>query len=86
MKVSKIILLMVFTLVISATQPQQLVFKSNGKVNYPLTPDEKSMLDSIQHKTFLFFLNEHHPEMGIVKDRTTSSSPCSIAATGFGIP
>ena len=36
------------------------------------------MLDSIQHKTFSFFLNEHHPEKGIVKDRTTSSSPCSM--------
>jgi hypothetical protein len=44
------------------------------------------MLDSIQHKTFLFFLNEHHPEKGIVKDRTTNTSPSSIAATGFGIP
>jgi hypothetical protein len=44
------------------------------------------MLDSIQHKTFLFFLNEHHPEKGIVKDRTTRRAPCSIAATGFGIP
>ena len=44
------------------------------------------MLDSIQHKTFLFFLNEHHPEWGIVKDRAASWAPASIAATGFGIP
>ena len=71
---------------IGAAQPQQLVFKSNGKVNYPLTPDEETMLDSIQHKTFLFFLNEHHPEKGIVKDRTASWAPASIASTGFGIP
>jgi hypothetical protein len=67
-------------------QPPQLAFKSGGRVNYPLTPDQESMLDSIQRKTFLFFLNEHHPEKGIVKDRTAGWAPASIASTGFGIP
>ena len=86
MKISKILLFVVFTFSIGALQPQNIVFRSNGKVNYPLTPAEESMLDSIQHKTFLFFLNEHHPIKGIVKDRTLSTAPCSIAATGFGIP
>ncbi len=85
MRISKVLLL-ILTFTISAAQSQEIVFRSNGKVNYPLTRDEEKMLDSIQHKTFLFFLNEHQPEMGIVKDRTTSESPSSIAATGFGIP
>jgi hypothetical protein len=85
MKISKIILLVVFALM-ACMPPQQIVFNSKGKVSYPLKPGEEIMLDSIQHKTFLFFLNEHHPEWGIVKDRTTGSSPCSIAATGFAIP
>src|SRR5664280_1563766 len=67
-------------------QPPQLAFRSGGKVNYPLTPDQEAMLDSIQHKTFLFFLNEHHPEKGILKDRTVGWAPASIASTGFGIP
>ncbi|MEI6059475.1 MAG: glucoamylase family protein [Bacteroidota bacterium] len=67
-------------------QSQLLEFKSAGKVNYPLTPGEVAMLDSIQYKTFLFFLNEHHPEKGIVKDRAAEWAPASIAATGFGIP
>jgi hypothetical protein len=44
------------------------------------------MLDSIQQKTFQFFLGEHHPKWGIVKDRTTEWAPASIAATGFGLP
>ena len=66
--------------------PRQLTFKSSGKVNYHLTPEEELMLDSIQQKTFLFFLNEHHPSWGIVKDRTASWAPASIASTGFGIP
>ena len=55
MKISKILLFVVFTFSIGALQPQNIVFRSNGKVNYPLTPAEESMLDSIQHKTFLFF-------------------------------
>ena len=86
MKISYVLLFAVFNFAFSASHPQNIVFKSNGKINYPLKPGEDKMLDSIQHKTFLFFLNEKHPEKGIVKDRTTSTSPCSIAATGFGLP
>ncbi|MEI7499588.1 MAG: glucoamylase family protein [Bacteroidota bacterium] len=86
MKFINVLLLLVFSFAISEAQSQQVVFKSHGKINYPLTTDEKSMLDSIQQKTFLFFLHEYHPEKGIIKDRTTSTSPSSIAATGFGIP
>jgi hypothetical protein len=83
-KIAFVLWMMLFT--IGDAQPQQLVFKSGGKVNYPLTHDEETMLDSIQHKTFLFFLHEHHPEWGIVKDRTARWAPASIASTGFGIP
>ena len=67
-------------------QTQKVVYKSQGKVHYSITPDEEKMLDSIQHKSFLFFLNEHHPQWGIVKDRAASWAPASIASTGFGIP
>jgi hypothetical protein len=86
MKISKVLLFVVFPFTIGAAQPQQILFKSSGKVNYLLTQDEETLLDSIQHKTFLFFLNEHHPEKGIVKDRTATWAPASIASTGFGIP
>ncbi len=86
MKISKALLIVGFYVLIGAAQPQQLVFKSNGRVNYPITKDDERMLDSIQHKTFLFFLNEHHLEKGIVKDRTARWAPASIASTGFGIP
>jgi hypothetical protein len=81
-----IVLLLVFTLPFGVTQAQQLTFKSKGKVQYAITPEEEKMLDTIQYKTFLFFLNEHHPEKGIVKDRTAKWAPASIASTGFGIP
>jgi hypothetical protein len=83
---NKVVLLVVLSFVICAAYPQNNVYRSKGKVNYSLTRGEETMLDSIQHKTFLFFLNEHHPETGIVKDRTTAKSPASIAATGFAIP
>jgi hypothetical protein len=86
MKISGFLLSAVFVLITGAACTQQFAFKSSGKVNYPLAPDEDKMLDSIQHKTFLFFLNEHHPEWGIVKDRTAKWAPSSIASTGFGIP
>ncbi len=85
MKTSNVLLFIVLALS-ACNQPQQLVFKSNGKVNYPITRDEEIILDSIQHKTFLFFLNEHHSEWGIVKDRAANWAPASIASTGFGIP
>jgi len=68
-------------------KPQgSLTFKSGGKIDYRLTAEDEGMLDSIQQKTFLFFLNEHHQKWGIVKDRTAPWAPASIAATGFGIP
>jgi len=86
MKISGFLLSAVFVLITGAACTQQFAFKSHGKVNYPLTSGEEAMLDSIQHKTFLFFLIEHHPEWGIVKDRTAKWAPSSIAATGFGIP
>jgi hypothetical protein len=76
-------------LLISASgcaQTQQQTFKSHGKIKYPITADETAMLDSIQYKTFLYFLNEHHPDKGIVKDRAAKWAPASIAATGFAIP
>jgi len=85
MKVSKVLLLIILSLT-GCNQSNEILFKSNGRINYPLTQEEEVMLDSIQHKTFLFFLNEHHSEWGIVKDRTAAWAPASIASTGFGIP
>lgn len=64
----------------------QIIFSSQGKIDYPLTADDEAMLDSIQLKTFQFFLHEHHPEWGIVKDRAADWAPSSIAACGFALP
>ncbi len=84
-KFSKLFLVMAFAIT-ACKQPQQLTYNSKGKVDYQLTAGDEKMLDSIQYKTFLFFLNEKHADWGIVKDRTTMTAPASIAATGFGLP
>jgi hypothetical protein len=80
------IVLIVALIFLACESPQELMYKSSGKVNYPITPQDELMLDSIQRKTFLFFKGEHQPDWGIVKDRTKDWAPASIASTGFGIP
>jgi hypothetical protein len=47
--------------------------------------DDESFLDELQERTFDFFWLETNPSNGLVKDRTTDSSPSSIAAVGFGL-
>ena len=42
-------------------------------------------LTKVQKSSFDFFWNEANPSTGLIKDRSTSGSPCSIAATGFGL-
>lgn len=85
MKAGKIICILISFIIFSDTYSQN-IFTSKGKIRYPVTASDEKMLDSIQQKTFLYFMNEHHPDWGIVKDRTTKWAPASIAATGFGIP
>lgn len=82
----KMLLLIIPIIIISCKEPPKNLFISHGNIDYELSPEYEAMLDSIQEKTFLFFLHEHHPEWGIVKDRSASWAPSSIAASGFGLP
>ncbi|MBZ0270176.1 T9SS type A sorting domain-containing protein [bacterium] len=45
----------------------------------------EQLLDDLQHTGFDYFWNEANPANGLVKDRSTSGSPASIAAVGFGL-
>jgi hypothetical protein len=45
----------------------------------------EALLDTLQQTSFGFFWNEANPSNGLIKDRSTSSSPCSIASVGFGL-
>lgn len=85
MRKTYLIILAVLVLA-SCNRQLQINFTSQGRAGYNLTAAEEAMLDSIQEKTFQFFLHEHHPEWGIVKDRTAAWAPASIASTGFGLP
>ena len=51
-----------------------------------LSQEEISFLDTVQHRAFVYFIDEINPENGLVKDRSTKDSPASIAAVGFSIP
>jgi hypothetical protein len=86
MKTIKMILLVVFVFVGCNPQQNQIVFQSNGKVDYPLSNSETKLLDSIQYRSFLYFINESDHETGLVKDRSASWAPASIAAIGFALP
>ncbi|MBM4170454.1 MAG: Tat pathway signal protein [Ignavibacteria bacterium] len=54
--------------------------------HFQLSLEEKNFLDTLQYKTFLYFLNEVNLENGLIKDRNTSTSPSSIAVVGFSFP
>ena len=43
-------------------------FVYKGKLGYNLSKSDELMLDSIQRKTFDYFLHENNPELGIIKD------------------
>ena len=43
------------------------------------------ILDQVQQTGFNFFWNEANPANGLIKDRNTAGSLCSIASVGFGL-
>ncbi len=57
--------------------------------NYHVTPaaamSDSAFLDLVQRAAFDFFWQEANPGNGLIKDRNTSGSPCSIASVGFGL-
>src|SRR5438034_7569427 len=44
-----------------------------------------ALIDSLQYRSIGYFLSEVNPANGLIKDRSTSTSPASIAAQGFGL-
>jgi hypothetical protein len=63
-----------------------LLFASQFQfAQYIPTEEENAFLDTLQYKSFLYFINEINPENGLVKDRTTEESAASIAAVGWGV-
>lgn len=47
--------------------------------------DDDAFLDYLARTGFDFLWNEANPDNGLIRDRSTPNSPCSIAAVGFGL-
>ena len=60
-----------------------------GSATIAATPrpfaSDAAFLELLQATAFDFFWREANPANGLVKDRSTTNSFCSIAATGFGL-
>ncbi|MBI2809696.1 MAG: hypothetical protein HYX67_02535 [Candidatus Melainabacteria bacterium] len=59
--------------------------ESGERVAPKLSPEEQQMLDKIQRAHFEYFKQQSDPETGLTKDRSTDTSPASIAAVGFSL-
>ncbi|MGD8394246.1 MAG: glucoamylase family protein [Candidatus Eiseniibacteriota bacterium] len=46
---------------------------------------QEALLDSLERTAFDFFWYEANPANGLIRDRSTPWSPCSIASVGFGL-
>jgi len=55
-------------------------------LNYTLNQAENTFLDTLQYYTLQYFLHEMDPQTGLVKDRSSATSPASTAAMGFAVP
>jgi hypothetical protein len=51
----------------------------------PVVLSDEGLLEEIGLAAFRYFRDEANPENGLVRDRSTSDSKCSIAAVGFGL-
>ncbi|MFN2394198.1 MAG: glucoamylase family protein [Bacteroidales bacterium] len=80
------VLLALFIAITGCKSPGQTEYISHGKVDYPVTPEDNLLLDSIQYQTFRFFYNEVNKDLGLFKDRAKEGAPSSIASTGFALP
>ncbi len=81
--ISNILLIILFV----ACADQSSIKVSNVKLSSGKIPvEQKKLLDSLQYKSFLYFIKECDINKGLVKDRSTPESPASIAAMGFAIP
>jgi hypothetical protein len=47
--------------------------------------DDSAFLDLLQHAAVNFFWTEANSSNGLIKDRSTTNSACSIASVGFGL-
>lgn len=61
--------------------------KSTGESPRHMLPpiDDVALLDALQHAAFDYFLEQVHPDNGLIADTSRPGSPVSIAVVGFGL-
>jgi hypothetical protein len=62
--------------------------ESDAATTRSVTPqplDDTAFLDLLQHTAFDYFWYEANPHNGLIRDRSIATSPCNIAAVGFGL-
>jgi hypothetical protein len=64
--------------VTSSSSPSRL------PIDEPALSDD-DLLDSLQRAAFEYFRSAYNPANGLVADRSSAASPCSIAAVGFAL-
>lgn len=80
------ILFSIFIVLVSlGCKGSQKISPIDSARRYILTKEDESFLDTLQYKTFRFFIDEVNHENGLVPDRTQDWSASSIAAAGWGI-
>lgn len=67
-----------------------LLFIAKLSSAFQLQPEDNAFVDELQRASFQFFIEQSHPDTGLVADRaraegTNKPSLSSIAATGFGL-
>ncbi|MCW7069988.1 MAG: hypothetical protein OCU17_05205, partial [Methanophagales archaeon] len=76
-----------FTLAISGANPSNTtIYVDDITLTLKLSDmSDEDFLDMVEHATFNYFWNEANQTNGLIRDRSTPDSPCSIAAVGFGL-
>lgn len=52
---------------------------------FSLSSHETAFMDTLQHRTFLFFWDQCNPQTGLAPDRYPTESFASVSATGFAL-
>ena len=60
-------------------------FSQDRPVESSATMSDSAFLDLVQRTAFDFFWVEANSSNGLIKDRSASGAPCSIASVGFGL-
>jgi len=76
-----------FTLVVAGNSPPgSTIYVDDIRLelsDMPVSDDD--FLEMVEHDTFNYFWSEVNQTNGLIRDRSTPDSPCSIASVGFGL-